>query len=273
MKTAILISGAFRGDMQTLSSIKSYLKDKLNADVFISTWDSWYRWMGFTKDDKSTFCKRIFPERLHKFIPLEFLSDNSLVMKELPNTYTYLSTPIKNPIDIQYISKKIEFNSINIINEKKFEEYSADIWGSLNQKKMFFGLYNSFNLMETYEQETGIKYDVCIRIRPDLEILESIDENILFSLKDSECFVHFTTVGGNSDQFFIAKRDTMKIICSLWLHSVNKGILSPIANYSSLNAERLLCIWLIKNNIKFVEQNFKYTFRKLKGYMRNNRKK
>ena len=38
MKTAICIYGQLRGDVETWNSIKNFIKDKHNADVFIHTW-------------------------------------------------------------------------------------------------------------------------------------------------------------------------------------------------------------------------------------------
>ena len=61
MKNAISIYGQLRGDKDAWNSIKIFIKDYLDADVFIHTWitdeDKYYVYNIDNKDNKDNYAK------------------------------------------------------------------------------------------------------------------------------------------------------------------------------------------------------------------------
>lgn len=151
-----------------------------------------------------------------------------------------------NPKNILWISDKNDLNN--------------------NLYKMYNKIYICNKLKKEYEFKNKIKYDVCIRIRPDLFIKSFIPDYIInntdhntFYTPSLNIFDFYTNLLGLgvTDQIFICNSNTMNIISNIFF-SIN--------NIKCNSSEISLKKYIKKNNInihtfynfKFIIYNYSY---------------
>lgn len=90
-----------------------------------------------------------------------------------------------------------------------------------NAISMYYKIMHANHLRKLYEQEKGIKYDIIIRIRPDIQLLSipklpvDIKERVLYSPIKNLCF-------GVNDQFFMAAPNTYDILADNMYYAYKK---------------------------------------------------
>ena len=270
MRCAVCISGAFRGNYKlALDSIYENLVNPLKADVFIETWENYYEWPGICG---GIFVQRIFGEEIFKIAPI-CLSTETLFKKKLPNTYFKLSTPIVRKLDVREITEsynvaQISLNSEEIFNHNILKE--MDVTGVFlpNQYRMFYLMYKVNELMHLYEKSSNIKYDIVIRVRPDI-VFEEVPNIIGYNdIKDNEILMRWI-YWGLDDSFFAAKPSAMDKLLSLWSTVLKTKKLSPFKNHK-YRAHPLLTAWTCCKNIEVIHYNYNLTIQKvLDDYLPN----
>ena len=262
MKVAVCISGALRGNLRVLTSINEKLVCPNNADVFLTTWDNHYLWNPLLNVGKFTV-ERYLGKNISNMIPKEYHTYDGF-KKAFPFTIKKMEQEVIEKTDIQSIKnlipniKKIKlFNEKKFINfiKKEFEPYLAkyESLKRLNQFKMFSLMYECDELLSDYETNTGTKYDYVIRIRPDLFIQGTVDNKQLIC--DNNSIICRYIPLGISDSIFIADRQTMKYICSIWTKMIDVKALSPYKNYPEASDHFLLLLWLISGGVKIIHSN------------------
>ena len=249
MRVAVCISGALRGNLNTLNNIYTNIIKPLNADVFIHTWDSYYVWPGIGGDNNIVY--RLFGPQAQSLLPVAYRTRAGFEIV-FPHTMDVLKQEVIENIPLDKIRKYIDWAVIEIENEHNFinniTKYIDYKNHSINQLKMFFSMYQCYNLVKTYESNNNIMYDYIVRIRPDISIKQVIDEVFVNSIKDNELAVELYDYGP-TDQFFISSNKVMEKIVSLWNEIIKSKSLSPFVNYKEIRSHYLLLFWIIKNNI------------------------
>jgi len=227
MKIALCISGQMRTCKSTYSTIYTSIISKYNPDVFIHTWDL----VGVSDKETSVDTPYyVSKELLQQYNPKKYIIEKFKV--EYRDTL--------GEVDVPDILKKYE-----PINYK----------GNL---PMYFKIKKCFELMEEYEDEVGFKYDIVIRLRPDLDIygtlpnIESINRNTIY-------LSHMNITA--SDQFAMGYREPMLYYSSLWKY-LNKYWIDPIRSgeYKDiLVGERMMKYHLNRNEsiqLKVIDADF-----------------
>ncbi|MGN1394467.1 MAG: hypothetical protein ACI4V7_10665 [Succinivibrionaceae bacterium] len=270
MRCAVCISGAFRGNYKlALDSIYANLVNPLNADVFIETWDNYYEWPGACC---SNFVERLFGNDIFKITP-KCLSTENLFKKNLPNTYKRLINPITQKLNISDITSCYDVVQISINSEDVFSKNilnDMDITGKFlpNQYRMFYLMYKVNELMHSYEKASNIKYDVVIRIRPDVVFEKPPIITGYSDIKDNEVLMKWI-YWGLDDVFLVSKPSTMDKLLSLWLNVLKIKKLSPFKNHK-YRSHPLLTAWTSFKNIGIVSYNYSLTINKvLEDYLPN----
>lgn len=133
MKIAICFSGQIRTGIQTAPNIKRFIGDLWNScDFFIHTWDY---------ESTKPFCRSSI-----NGIPL------------LPRNDHFISN--------EKIEKFVSCYSSKSIFVENFESYKEIQPIQINP--IWYSTSESFKIMKKYSNEYGIKYDVVIKIRPDV---------------------------------------------------------------------------------------------------------
>ncbi|EHU4778031.1 capsular biosynthesis protein [Campylobacter jejuni] len=255
VKIAVCLSGLFRGDIyKVIANLKFNLIDKLNADLFIFTWDRYVQYPGFCGDENWVY--RLFGGKFLKKCPDE-LKTLSFLKQKFPNTYSKLNIEQGvQKINQKYIQDIVKCSNIQIQNEEEFIS-SLDLnmtsKRETNRIKMFYGIYKSIQMALEYEKINKFRYDYIFRVRPDIGLIGNIEIKDLNKLQNNELAVDFFSYGVQ-DQFFYAHRNVMIEVAKIWEYCYEKN---DIFLRSFDSSHYLLFIYLTLRNILTVKPNFR----------------
>lgn len=238
-RVAICISGQMRGFDKNWPNLKM-LADRLNADLFIHTWD------------KQTHAPPLF-RRLDRFIGNDlartlpsYLSQTSQFSSRFPKTAAVLQKKFESVVkseDFNFTDAK----AIAIEREEEFEktlsrQKNLMIRGNFNQCKMYYKIQRCDNLRRAHELIDNEYYNCVVRIRPDACVeVPDIEHYIdICASRDNKVFTHYVTPDGVGDQFLIASSKAMEAIAETWSFAEKYGTWSFGPNFSTHAAEPLL---------------------------------
>jgi len=198
MKFAICFSGSIRDFDTCFPSIKRYVLDNLNADIFLHLW---------------------------KMPDVSQLSCNNFKWRNDACSEEYVINclkPIKYVIDSynddweKLIIKESGIDVSKLSNEKS-RNYGINACG------MYYKIYQSFKLLEEYCQETGTKYDIIIRARLDFIWQDHLHVEDFANATDKDIFLIRDKYASNTglvtnDKFFAGTYNVMKNMCYLFNH-------------------------------------------------------
>lgn len=253
-KTAVCISGASRFDIEKqLILIKNNVVDPLEADVYIFSWDNVEVYPGLGSAGSLphiNWTVRYFrKEREH--MPGE-INTLGKFRKIFPKVSNIFETPVKLKNSYHKYIKIFPKAKILLDDEKSFEKkYKNKGYirrDSLNQAKMFYGFYKSFNLIENWED-----YDNIIKLRLDFPPHQKIKKEIINDIKRNEVYMYLEEAGPTDITFF-GRSEEMKKILELWKIIKKNNDLSPFyVNGDKIisDSHRLLDMHIRNNNISY----------------------
>lgn len=223
MKVAICLSGHFRKFKETFPSIDSHILKKYDCDVFIHTWDK----LGYScryKTDQIVSSYNV-NEIINLYKPKKIVTESEKFVEELKRQGDQYAPHLKN--------------------EPKHVGHMAS---------MFYKIYAANELMKLHTLETGAKYDVIIRLRPDLFI-----NHFNMPIINNSIFIPAMYSGENwyNDQIAIGSQNAMDLYCSMFFdmpeYFRNKGEFYP---------EKFVANCMRKKNLKveFCDINY-YIYR------------
>jgi len=136
-KVAVILTGHMRCWEQVFPNFKHHIIDQYNPDIFISTWsdEGWWR-------------------------------------PHSQQGYNDQSPPLDVEKVSSYYNPKIIFTenykNIEHILEQRSKQFSNYLHNPKNVVSMLYKLLSGGQLLETYIASTGQKYDLVIRMRPDM---------------------------------------------------------------------------------------------------------
>jgi len=150
MKVCLLISGHLRTFRECLPTQRKMLIDKLGCDVFMHSWTD-------IESKTNSWHSSHMPNRTVEDSDVSFIesivSPKSLVIEE----------QVDFGIDKNLFGSQISLNGL---------------------KNMTLGFKRTYEMMKDYENKTGIKYDLIIKIRPDIMLKRPFEKDFL-SMKDN----------------------------------------------------------------------------------------
>ena len=152
IRVALCLSGQMRTFRECYKNLRKYLLLPLKPDVFIHTW----KYAGVT----TKASRDIRGEEVTLSILNELYKPKIVVIDEFKNEYSEELKGIKIPI---------------ILATKGIGVYEG-------QLPMFYKMYECNKLKSQYEEENGFKYDMVIRLRPDLKICKMLPKKIFKQL-------------------------------------------------------------------------------------------
>jgi hypothetical protein len=193
-------------------------------------------------------------------------------------TNVFLSTWKDNVCDVQidnlFTHKHVETTDVNLFNKFKTTQFSRfpGLCGdgtSSNAASMWYKINDAFEMMETHAKENNKKYDIIIRLRPDIIYEFPVDINNIQQclLTDSLFMPHFHGKYQNvtktmMDHFFFGSYSVMKTIMktyeSIYIyllenepHTAEGYLWSQICS-NKINVKRFTCFYscIRKTNIK-----------------------
>jgi hypothetical protein len=222
------------------------------------------------------------------------------ILKTKYNIYLFLSINSDTDEDViqtlqpvKYEFKRFFFEDDWIDNRIK---NNCKFVGPYNQLSCFYNDYNNFKMIESYEEENNIKFDVISKLRTDMvfynpyEIIfvKDEEEEICLHNVELECTIRWHGISSPllSDAFCFGNKKSMKIYCNTYNWIKQKDI-ECNGNYNRtfepyLNENIFGCLFnnpinhmpiysfneyeeMMKNNVncvKFKRYNWRYTLLK-----------
>lgn len=215
LRVAVLISGQLRDYTVGLQNIRDNLARPLKADVFVHSWASAGvpRLSRALSPDLTGVLKRAGLPTNEDLVALyPFINQVFGSARPSEREVAQLAGAAKVVLEDEPASLR-ESRSIGHVSfPEKWKTYSV---GSL---PMFYKLKQCFDLMVQYENEKGFKYDVVIRVRPDLIFPERVSRQIVLEAARSRALlVSSFNIDHCDDQFAVGSRDVMERYSSVFL--------------------------------------------------------
>lgn len=222
MKVALCIAGQMRGYLEAYPSVKKHIIDVFDPDIFIHTWDD----LG----SSNNLHRRTLPFPMAHYLPNKLVHDKPY--------FSSLFTNFAAELDSQSKISETELRNIYepkscVVEKSPSLEESDDFFGFTVPKKMierqpksiwsrnlYYKIYECNKLKTDFEKKNNFKYDLVIRLRPDLSIGEIISNKI----ENNTLYFRYNTIDTSyqvSDQYFYADSSTMDKVCNIYKHIEN----------------------------------------------------
>lgn len=226
MRIAIAFSGHLRSFQQCGNSIAKNIIAPLNADVFVSTYQTVGHYAYYDR-----------------------------------NTVRMSTHSVLNDIRSLFAPKLIQYNSAPSRNFERYRKYLSDARSHNSVLSMFEKEQKGLELVKAYEQSNNVKYDVLIRMRPDVFVENQISiSDVENSINDGclyvPAFAHFY---GINDQFAFGRYDIMETYFSLFSNIDN------LVGRCKFIPEHLLKLHLIDHKIKVKQTDIQYFIQRVSG--------
>lgn len=235
-RNAVCFFGQLR-DVEAFQTLKSRLASLLDADVFVSTWNS----VGNYRLDPHGsfyFLSQIIPDDLKpQFDDLKIENFNDL-KRRFPEFYDLITSDVSVPMDASLLGlSNDDFKLYSLHDPVAFLESAIRLTlGAAekaplhvqNQIRMWYLIDGVLALRREAEEARGTVYDRVLLVRSDLVIpLHSLEnlKTIVETMKPGEIASDFDlgawTVGGIGDRFFAASGRDIDVLRVPWRHAPN----------------------------------------------------
>ena len=218
IKVALCVSGQLRGSKNSIVENINRIQKKLEADVYVSTWDE-----QVLSPPKFNRVHRFFGSELTELLPRNLRNHDEFIRK-FPSVIRKIGALESAKVDVTWYSKEVR-------RVKKFHVESSDdflrssgvfdglkLRGTFNQAKMFYKMHAAHSMLDG-------EYDVVVRMRPDMGInIENISDWVrLAFLEKNQLIVSYLTGDGFGDQFAIGSLNAMNIYSGIWSNVARVG--------------------------------------------------
>ena len=236
MKIALLICGQMRTfDHPKVLEYLDKLIEKFNCDVFLSTWNN--RGISVWSEHALKEQADIQSQEKNKAIGLDHINLIPNIKKYIIDNYG------------EFINNQCNDGIKSFLNQSPDTLYHS----KATSIPSLYKLYSAYQLLEEYEKENKIKYDIVIKTRPDfLHVHTDIEK--YFNRIDDTLFHINTGISYCPDRvyemFFLSSSSIMKIVCESWLNFNQLVNTDYSLHMARLDACRLVYSQCILNNIK-----------------------
>lgn len=219
MRVALCISGQMRGYLKAYPSVKKNIIDVFNPDIFIHTWDDLGR--------SNNLHRRALPHPMIHYLPRKAVDQQFYFSSLFPNFMDELYS--KSIINKDELCKIYQPKSCIVEKSPISEEYD-DFFGFkppvqilekqpkvVWSRNLFYKIHKCNELKKDFEQQHNFKYDLVIRLRPDLSIGEVISPKI----NRDTIYYRYRNIDISyqmGDQYFYADSETMDKVCDIYNH-------------------------------------------------------
>ncbi len=197
MKVAVCFSGSIRDFPSCFPSMKRYLLDNLNADIFLHLWKM---------DNVSNLQSDVHFKWKNDACAEQYVIDNLKPVKYVIDKYSQEWE--------DRILKESHVDTNKFTNEK-LKNYGVNACG------MYYKINKAFELVEDYCILTGTTYDLVVRARLDfiwedsivLDNFNDINDQFVYLIKDR--YASHSRLLTN-DKFFAGSMNVMRKMCNLF---------------------------------------------------------
>jgi len=216
VSVAICISGQLRAFHRTWPTIRDHVAKPLGADVFISTWDKIGCSVGYQQETS-----RFLPPELLHLLPAQYAHAPAL-FAAFPTLARAAEGYRAGSREILESTQGVE--AWRVWDEPKFARYIEqqfqdpiserrqirDRATAGNQVKMFFTMWDAFRLAQENASLRHRRYDIILRMRPDMRVTDFCAESLVRSKLDAgTVYINHYHAAGISDQFAFGSEAAM----------------------------------------------------------------
>lgn len=239
MKIAICISGYMRSYRVTVESLKENILANHDCDIFIAASN--------VKGNRMYRKKNFYISKMYND-GIDYLEE--IIIEE--NIRKIYGENLKDVIVHPYTKNDHFLN----IPKKAERKQSNGIKMVKRNMHMYFYLKESYRLCKEYAEKNDIKYDIVIRVRPDMLFMNEINLKKSMSIHVPECYVDEfdVVVDGVTDYFAYGPPSKMEIYLSIY--DSLKKYLSDGVDISS--RQKLMKYHMEKNGIQIKNVDLEY---------------
>ncbi|MGP5405505.1 tetratricopeptide repeat protein [Psychrobacter celer] len=217
MRVALCISGQMRGYLKAYPSVKKNIIDVFNPDIFVHTWDDIGK--------SNNLHRRALPHPMIHYLPRKIIDQQSYFSSLFPNfMYELYSRSTINKDELC----KIYQPKVCIVEKSPTSEELDSFFGFkppveilkkqpkvVWSRNLFYKIHKCNELKKDFEKQNNFKYDLVIRLRPDLSVGEVISPRVD---KDT-LYYRYRNIDVSyqvGDQYFYADSHTMDKVCDLY---------------------------------------------------------
>ena len=188
MKIAVIIYGHMRSFEFCFPNLHKFLLKPLNPDVFIHTWS--------LNESSTPSWHKSHRKNIHK------INFESIISRYNPTSFIIENQP------------SIESSFNKVVDGVNFFGFNC----------MYHSLSKANSLKQTEEVKRGCKYDIVVKIRPDILINKPIPFNFKTFVSDNDVYIAGNKKNGAEDSIYgyaavdilnISSSTSMDIICNL----------------------------------------------------------
>lgn len=208
-----------RGYLEAYPSVKKNIIDVFSPDIFIHTWDD--------VGSSSNLHRRVLPFPMAHYLPRKLVHDKPYFSSLFPH--------FSAELDSQSAVNEVELGRLyspkaSVVEKSPILDESDDFFGfvvpsqmkekqpkSIWSRNLYYKIYKCNELKRDFEQQNNFKYDLVIRLRPDLSIGEVISPQV----DKNTLYFRYHTIDTSyqiGDQYFYADSDTMDKVCDIYNH-------------------------------------------------------
>lgn len=219
MKVALCIAGQMRGYLEAYPSVKKNIIDVFDPDIFIHTWDE--------VGSSSNIHRRVLPFPMANYLPRKLIHDKPYFL----SLFTHFSAELESQSMVNEAElHKLYSPKACIVEKSPTLEESDNFFGftvpsqmkkkqpkSIWSRNLYYKIYECNKLKKDFEQRNNLKYDLVIRLRPDLSIGEIISSEI----DKNKLYFRYYSIDTSyqvADQYFYSDSDTMDKVCDIYNH-------------------------------------------------------
>jgi hypothetical protein len=229
-RIAVLLCGQDRGYEQSLAKVREFLRDR-SASVIFVTWNRSGLRLPTPEPDTIGHLVRIFPHAT-----VDVIAKCGPAAAELFAKLTAFRALFEEPLVREDLRRKTGADYVEVEDEVEFERVYRDkiarlaerFWSlgqhttAMNSSKMVYLNKRAWQVLEHFEQLSGVKFDRILRMRPDLllsskyrltDLEDMISANERLMLVDQRQD-HIVIQTG--DRLSFSGRSAMRVYCDLW---------------------------------------------------------
>lgn len=239
-RVAILLAGEMRNydNIELVQKNKKYLFEVYNCDIFISTWDK----KGYSP--------------AHGYAYNKPYSDDKITIQNIENIYNNIKSINIENFNDWFSNLPEEYKALYNLRQHGGNCY-ATVFPQL------YKLWDCNRLKTEYEKQNDFQYDLVIRFRPDMCLVEEIpkeyltdfldidkvSQNKIFTINPPKIFYPNRVY----DIFFFGNNESMNILCDCWNNILNCIHYSYYNGLPQVDACRVLYVQCLLNNLHVID--------------------
>ena len=249
LRIAVCVSGQLRNFRSSWPTTRAALAS-YDTTIFLSTWDT----IGAGLGSGDSIARKL-PAAVRDNLagPLQ---TRQVFSERYPITFGLFDTSDQTSRD--ECERIFDTKSVRVHDEKAFDEALRETpglfaSGTTNQAKMYFGIHDALSMKNDFESEHGLKFDLVIRIRPDLDLRDLGKSDVMLAMNGNCVLSTHLRCSAIGDVFLIMPSKHSDYLCEMWPAMRRAGSFGIVPGATGAAAETALFETLCWNGVHVLQ--------------------